>query len=203
MTEETPEFYETARRLVVRYQHAYISFLQQRMHLGFKAASRLMDMLEERGVVSPPAANGKRTVLIKWIEPVEDKWVVRKGGYFYRPNAHGYTNLLSQAGAWPFEEAKGYINDDPFAVVTIHPLEVFADRVEPGSPDQTILSLRARVAALEAVLAPFVEAAFAASKRQEEAKRRSGILSDEVSTGLGIRFKHLFAARDAVNGGAQ
>ena len=35
-------------------------------------------------------------------------YVVRKGGYFYRPNAAGYTVSIFEAGRWPKEEADKY-----------------------------------------------------------------------------------------------
>ena len=42
-----------------------VSMLQRRFRIGFNRASRLMDMLEERGVVAPQEGAGKpRTVLI-------------------------------------------------------------------------------------------------------------------------------------------
>ena len=51
----------------------------------------------------------------------EDKWVIRKGGYFYRPNAQGYTCYLYDAGTWTHAEALKHVNNDPFGPVTIHP----------------------------------------------------------------------------------
>lgn len=35
-------------------------------------------------------------------------YVVRKGGYFYRPNAAGYTASVFEAGRWSKEEADKY-----------------------------------------------------------------------------------------------
>lgn len=49
-----------------------------------------------------------------------DCWVVKKRGYYYRPNAGGYTDRASEAWRIPHEEAKKheYLHDEP---VTIHP----------------------------------------------------------------------------------
>lgn len=49
-----------------------------------------------------------------------DCWVVKKRGYYYRPNAAGYTGHASEAWRIPHEEAKKheYPYDEP---VTIHP----------------------------------------------------------------------------------
>lgn len=32
-------------------------------------------------------------------------WYIRKGGYFYRPNATGYTESIAEAGRYTYEEA--------------------------------------------------------------------------------------------------
>jgi len=49
-----------------------------------------------------------------------DCWVVKKRGYYYRPNAAGYTDRPSEAWRIPHAEAKKheYLRDEP---VTIHP----------------------------------------------------------------------------------
>lgn len=50
-------------------------------------------------------------------------WVLKKNGYFYRPNARGYTACLEAAGRWPKQEALEMENDDPFCTVTAHRVE--------------------------------------------------------------------------------
>lgn len=50
-----------------------------------------------------------------------DCWVVKKRGYYYRPNAAGYTDRASEAWRIPHSEAKKHEylrGDEP---VTIHP----------------------------------------------------------------------------------
>ncbi len=51
-------------------------------------------------------------------------WLIRKRGYFYRSNAQGYTQCLSEAGRYTLEEAKKheYPHDEP---VTIHHVRDF------------------------------------------------------------------------------
>lgn len=61
--EEDP-LYEEAKRLVIKTRRASASFLQRRLRLGYARAARLMDMLEERGVVSPGEGAKPRQVLI-------------------------------------------------------------------------------------------------------------------------------------------
>ncbi|AWY09290.1 hypothetical protein vBRpoSV10_168 [Ruegeria phage vB_RpoS-V10] len=53
------------------------------------------------------------------------KWVIRKRGYFYRPNSQGYTGSVSEAGLYTEEEAKKHALIDG---VTAHPLTEFIER---------------------------------------------------------------------------
>ena len=48
------ELYQTAVDMVRRLEKASISLLQRRLRIGYGRAARLMDMMEERGVVGPP-----------------------------------------------------------------------------------------------------------------------------------------------------
>ncbi len=56
--EEEP-LYEEAKRMVIESQHASVSFLQRKLRIGYARAARLIDMLEERGVIGP-AEGSKR-----------------------------------------------------------------------------------------------------------------------------------------------
>ncbi len=56
--------YEKARQLVIEHQLGSISFLQRRLQLGFTRAARIMDELEEDGVVGPARGSKPRKVLI-------------------------------------------------------------------------------------------------------------------------------------------
>ncbi len=57
------ELLEDAIRLVVEYR-ASISMLQRRLHIGHSRAARLIDKMEEMGVVGPYAGSKPREVLI-------------------------------------------------------------------------------------------------------------------------------------------
>ncbi len=56
---------EKAIQIVRESQHASASLLQRRLHIGYPRAARLVDELEELGVVGPPQGGGReREVLI-------------------------------------------------------------------------------------------------------------------------------------------
>jgi S-DNA-T family DNA segregation ATPase FtsK/SpoIIIE len=57
--------YEQAREIVIKDQKASTSYLQRRLKLGYSRAARIMDLLQERGVVGPQDGSKAREVLIK------------------------------------------------------------------------------------------------------------------------------------------
>lgn len=61
--EDKDELYEDAVKLVVQYR-ASISMLQRRLHIGHSRAARLIDTMEEEGIVGPYAGSKPRKVLI-------------------------------------------------------------------------------------------------------------------------------------------
>lgn len=54
-----------AVRIVCQYDKASTSLLQRRMAIGYSRAAKIIDQLEEAGVISPPQDGSKRDVLIK------------------------------------------------------------------------------------------------------------------------------------------
>jgi len=58
------DLYESAMRIVVQHQSGSTSLLQRRLRVGYTRAGRLMDMLEEAGVVGPFTGSKARDVLI-------------------------------------------------------------------------------------------------------------------------------------------
>lgn len=58
------ELLDEAIKLVVEYNQASTSFIQRRLRVGFNRASRIMDELEERGVISPKDGSRPRQVLV-------------------------------------------------------------------------------------------------------------------------------------------
>ena len=62
--ESDDELYEEARQIVIEAGKASTSYLQRRLKIGYARAARLVDMLEERGVVGQGEGAKARQVLI-------------------------------------------------------------------------------------------------------------------------------------------
>ncbi|MEJ6951652.1 FtsK/SpoIIIE family DNA translocase [Natronospora cellulosivora (SeqCode)] len=61
--DERDDLYQEAIKLVVNYR-ASISMLQRRLHVGHSRAARMIDMMEEDGIVGPYAGSKAREVLV-------------------------------------------------------------------------------------------------------------------------------------------
>ena len=61
--EDDDDLYEDARVAVVEAGKASTSYLQRRLRVGYSRAARLIDMLEERGVIGPGDGSKPRQVL--------------------------------------------------------------------------------------------------------------------------------------------
>ncbi|TRM12452.1 DNA translocase FtsK [Lentibacillus cibarius] len=58
------ELYDEAVQLITEMQSASVSMLQRRFRIGYNRAARLIDAMEERGVVGPYEGSKPRTVLV-------------------------------------------------------------------------------------------------------------------------------------------
>jgi len=60
--EDEDEFYEEARELVIEAGKASASYLQRKLRVGYARAARLLDILEDRGVIGPADGSKAREV---------------------------------------------------------------------------------------------------------------------------------------------
>lgn len=63
-TEVDDELYDDAVQLVIEMQSASVSMLQRRFRIGYTRAARLIDAMEDRGIVGPYEGSKPRTVLV-------------------------------------------------------------------------------------------------------------------------------------------
>ena len=61
--EQLDELYETALEIIKSERKASTSFLQRKLQIGYNRAARIIDMMEEKGIVSKANHVGKREVL--------------------------------------------------------------------------------------------------------------------------------------------
>jgi len=70
-TFEKDEVYDEAVRVVLASRQASVSMLQRKLGLGYTRAARLIDMMEEEGIVGPYQGSKPRDILIESKEEVE------------------------------------------------------------------------------------------------------------------------------------
>jgi S-DNA-T family DNA segregation ATPase FtsK/SpoIIIE len=58
------KLYAKAKQIVVESQKASTSWLQRQLRIGYNTAARLIDRLEEDGIIGPPNHVGRRDVLV-------------------------------------------------------------------------------------------------------------------------------------------
>ncbi|KKR68525.1 MAG: Cell division protein FtsK/SpoIIIE [Parcubacteria group bacterium GW2011_GWF2_40_69] len=61
--ENDDDLYEEARQTVLEAGKASTSYLQRKLGVGYARAARLIDMLEERGVIGPGSGAKPREIL--------------------------------------------------------------------------------------------------------------------------------------------
>ena len=61
---QTDELYDMAKRLVLETGQASTSLLQRRLRLGYGRAARILDLMEQEGLVGPPQGSRPREILV-------------------------------------------------------------------------------------------------------------------------------------------
>lgn len=64
-SEDEDDLYEAAREEVIKAGKASTSYIQRKLRVGYARAARLMDMLEDRGVIGPADGSKPREVLVE------------------------------------------------------------------------------------------------------------------------------------------
>jgi len=73
--DEKDEMYDEAVRVVVETNQASVTILQRRLRLGYSRAARLIDMMEQQGLVGPYAGSKARDILVD-----REKWLIDNMG---------------------------------------------------------------------------------------------------------------------------
>jgi S-DNA-T family DNA segregation ATPase FtsK/SpoIIIE len=63
--------FDDAKGVVVQYKQGSTSLLQRKLHVGYSRAARLLDQLEQQGVVGPPDGSKPREVYVSATHPSE------------------------------------------------------------------------------------------------------------------------------------
>lgn len=75
------DLYEDARITVIESGKASTSYLQRKLGIGYARAAKLMDMLEERGVVGPQNGSKPRDVLEEAVDNIDETDNYEKEGH--------------------------------------------------------------------------------------------------------------------------
>ncbi|MBF0483262.1 MAG: DNA translocase FtsK [Candidatus Omnitrophica bacterium] len=70
-SDEKDEYFDEAVKLVMETNQASVSILQRRMRLGYTRAARLIDMMEQAGLVGPYCGSKPRDVLVD-----REQWLI-------------------------------------------------------------------------------------------------------------------------------
>jgi DNA segregation ATPase FtsK/SpoIIIE-like protein len=88
-TEEDEVLYDRALRMVLESRKPSVSMIQRRLKLGFARAGRLMDLMEERGIVGPYLGSKPRDLIIDDPDGLLRRLseIEREGGRQSRPDS--------------------------------------------------------------------------------------------------------------------
>lgn len=69
---EKDELYDMAKKIVLETGQASTSFLQRRLRLGYGRAARILDLMEQEGLVGPPQGSRPREILAAGRPPTNE-----------------------------------------------------------------------------------------------------------------------------------
>lgn len=87
--DEEDEYFREAVRLVIETGQASVSMLQRRFPIGYSRAGRLIDAMEEKGIVGPHEGSKPRKILYERGE--WQKWLPADSGGVYAASASAST----------------------------------------------------------------------------------------------------------------
>lgn len=74
-SDEKDEYYDDAVKVVIETNQASVSILQRRLRLGYTRAARLIDMMEQAGIVGPYCGSKARDILVD-----REQWLLEHMG---------------------------------------------------------------------------------------------------------------------------
>lgn len=72
LDEDVDPLFDDAKGVVVRFRQGSTSLLQRKLHIGYARAARLLDQLEQNGIVGPPDGSKPREVYLDSLEEASD-----------------------------------------------------------------------------------------------------------------------------------
>jgi S-DNA-T family DNA segregation ATPase FtsK/SpoIIIE len=70
--QEVDELFDDALQLLLDTEQASVSMLQRKFRIGYTRAARIIDVMEEKGVVGPYNGSKPREILIESIDELKD-----------------------------------------------------------------------------------------------------------------------------------
>ena len=107
--------------MIVNAQHGSTSSLQRRFKVGYARAGRIMDMLEEKGIVGPQNGSKPREVLvdmseleqIKALESSGDKGTEDQEEFVKETSQDGNVDIENTSSDTPSSPEKEEVKDEP------------------------------------------------------------------------------------------
>jgi S-DNA-T family DNA segregation ATPase FtsK/SpoIIIE len=70
LDDDADPLFDEAKEVILRYRQGSTSLLQRKLHIGYARAARLLDHMEQAGIVGPPDSSKPREVLVEAREEI-------------------------------------------------------------------------------------------------------------------------------------